>query len=124
MSPRRSTSFGILICLAQIGGNLLHALVRYLEGLDIGIPAQLAVPVARLALSLEQDAAALGLEVELVDACRCSGARELDVDLEGIFEFSEDRSEASHIRQGDQRWLDAALKLQCFAMSFPFSSVR
>lgn len=47
--------------------------------------------------------------------CRCTGAREVGVDVEGIVPFSEDRSEASHIRQGDERWLDAALKLQRFA---------
>ena len=39
----------------------------------------------------------------------------MGVDVEGIVPFSEDRSEASHVRQGDERWLDAALKLQRFA---------
>ena len=100
---------------AQVGGYLLHALVRNMQGLYVGEPVQLSVPVACLGVRLEQDASALGLEVELVDACRCTGAREVGVDVESIVPFSEDRSEASHIRQGDERWLDAALKLQRFA---------
>ena len=83
---------------SQVGGNLLHALVRNLQGLYVGEPVQLPVPVARLGIRLEQDASALGLEVELVDASRCTGTREVGVDVEGIVPFSEDRSEASHIR--------------------------
>ena len=97
---------------AQISGNLSDAIARYSEGSDVCLPAQHAVPIAHTAVSPEQQTAALSLELEVMDAGRCTGARKLEMKLQGILELTEFRHEAGNIGKRDDGWLDAALKLE------------
>ena len=48
-----------------------------------------------------------------MDAGRCTGARKLEMKLQGILELAEFRHEAGNIGKRDDGWLDAALKLEC-----------
>ena len=113
MSPRRSTSFGMLMRLPRFPETSPMPSSDILRAEICCLPAQKAVPIAHLAVSPEHQTAALSLELEVMDAGRCTGARKLEMKLQGILEFSEDSTKQGNIGKRDDGWLDAALKLEC-----------